>query len=78
MRAPSPLPGLDRLIAICQQHSLALKLSPPLASVPWTGELVLGEPFDPQLAAVYARLGSAEFGPLALYGPHSGDQGLLP
>jgi hypothetical protein len=78
MLAPSALPGLDRLIAVCQQHSLVLKLSTPLASAPWAGELVLGDPFDPQLAAVYARLGSAEFGPLALYGPHSGEQGLIP
>jgi hypothetical protein len=78
MLSPSPLPGLDRLIAVCQQHSLALKLSSPVASAPWAGELVLGEPVDPQLAAVYARLGSAEFGPLALYGPHSGEQGLIP
>ncbi len=78
MSSSSTLPGLDRLIAVCQQHSLPLKLSPPLASAPKAGELVFGEPFDPQLAAVYQRLGSAEFGPLALYGPHPGEQGLLP
>ena len=74
----SHLPGLDRLISVCQQHSLALKLSPPLASVPKDGELVLGEPFEPQLAAVYQRMGSAELGSLTLYGPHSGEQGLIP
>jgi hypothetical protein len=77
MPASSPLPGLDRLIVVCQQHSLPLELSSPLPSAPRPGELVLGEPFDPQLAAAYQRLGAAEFGPLTLYGPHSGEQGLL-
>lgn len=74
----SPLSGLDRLIAVCQQHSLPLELSPPLPSAPKPGELVLGEPFDLQLAAAYQRLGAAELGPLTLYGPHSEEQGLLP
>src|SRR5688572_5920492 len=78
MPTSSHLPGLDWLIAVCQQHSLPLELSPPLASAPKAGELVLGEPFDPQLVAAYQRMGSAEFGPLTLYGPHSGEQGLIP
>jgi hypothetical protein len=78
MPAPSTLPGLDRLIAVCQQHSLPLELFPPLASAPRPGELVLGEPFDPQLAAAYQHLGAAEFGPLTLFGPHSGEGGLIP
>lgn len=78
MPVSSNLPGLDRLIAVCQQHSLPLELSPPLASVPQPGELVFGEPFDPQLAATYQRLGFAEFGPLTLFGPDSGEKGLIP
>jgi hypothetical protein len=78
MPATSNLSGLDRLIAVCQQHSLPLELSPPLPSAPKPGELVFGEPFDPQLAAVYARLGSAELGPLTLFGPHSGERSLIP
>ncbi len=77
MPSSSALPGLDRLIAVCQQHSLPLELSPPLASAPRAGDRVFGEPFDPQLAAVYQRLGPSEFGPLTFYGPHSGEQGLL-
>jgi hypothetical protein len=77
MPATSNLPGLDRLIAVCQQHSLPLKLSPPLASAPRLGELVFGEPFDPQLAATYQRLGPAELGELTLLGPHSGERGLI-
>ena len=78
MPAPSNLPGLDRLIAVCQQHSLPLELSPSLALAPRAGEPVLGEPFDPQLAEAYQRLGAAELGPLTLFGPHSGEEGLIP
>lgn len=77
MPASPYLPGLDRFIAICRQHSLTLELSPPLASVPSPGELILGEPFDPQLAAIYQRLGSADLGPLTLYAPHFEEGGLL-
>lgn len=78
MPAISNLPGLDRLIAVCQQHSLPLELSPPLASAPKPGELVFGEPFDPQLAAAYQRLGAAELGLLTLFSPDSGERGLIP
>ncbi len=78
MPATSDLPGLDRLIAVCQQHSVPWELAPPLASAPRPGEFVLGEPFDPHLAAAHQRLGAAEFGPLTLYAPHSGEQGLIP
>jgi hypothetical protein len=78
MPVSSNLPGLDRLIAVCQQHLLPLELSPPLASGPQPGELVFGEPFDPQLVATYQRLGFAELGPLTLFGPDSGEKGLIP
>jgi hypothetical protein len=83
MTLGSPLPGLDRLIAVCQRRSLPVKLSPPLASPPHPGESVLGEPLDPQLAALYQRLGAAEFerpaefSGLALYGPSSDEEGLF-
>ena len=73
-----PLPGLDRLITICQRHSLLLELSPPQASAPQAGQLVLGEPFDPQLAAVYQRLGAATFGPFTLHGPGQDEKDLIP
>jgi hypothetical protein len=72
------LPGLDRLIEICQRHSLRLKLSPPLTPIPKQGEVLLGATLDPQLAAVYQRLGTAEFGDLALYGLMPDDGGLVP
>jgi hypothetical protein len=83
------LPGLDRLIAVCQRHSLPMTLSPPLASAPQWGEPIFGEPLDPQLAALYQYLGAAEFGQLpefsgpitfsglALYGPGSDEEGLI-
>jgi len=73
-----PLPGLNRLITVCRQHSLALELSPPRASAPQAGQLVLGEPFDPQLAAVYQRLGAATFGPFTLHGPGPDENDLIP
>lgn len=78
MPASSALPGLDRLIATCQQRSIPLKLSPPVDLAPKPGERVLGEPFDPQLAATYQRMGASELGPLTLYGLGSGREGLLP
>jgi hypothetical protein len=78
MPAIHSLPGLDQLIATCQGRALALKLSPPLASAPEAGESVYGEPFDPLLAAVYQRVGAAEFGPFTLYGPGPEREGLIP
>jgi hypothetical protein len=72
------LPGLNRLIEICQRHSLRLKRSPPVTSAPQQGEVLLGAPLDPQLAAVYRRLSAAEFGELALYEPTPDEGGLIP
>jgi hypothetical protein len=63
------MPGLDRLIAVCQRHSLPLRLDSALPFTPASGESSLGEPLDPQLAATYQRLGGAEFGPLTLFRP---------
>jgi hypothetical protein len=76
MPPDSSLPGLDRLITVCERHALPMKLSPPLTSAPQLGERVFGEPLDPQLAAVYRRLGAAEFGEFALYAPNSDEEGL--
>jgi len=72
------LPDLDRLISLCQRHALPLKLSPPIASAPKAGEAIFGEPFDPQLAALYERFGGAEWGPISLYRPDSEWDGLIP
>ena len=77
MHTEANIPGLDRLISVCQRHALPLKLSPPYSLPPTRGESVLGAPVDPQLAAVYRRLGASEFGELALYGPTPGEDGLI-
>lgn len=78
MATQVPLPDLDRLISVCQKHTLPVELSPPIASVPKLGEAVLGEPFDPQLAAIYQRVGGASFGPISLYRPDLEWNGLVP
>lgn len=62
MNADIPLPGLDRLMEVYRKHGLPLKILPPGRTPPSAGELVAGHPFDPVLAAVYRRLGGADFG----------------
>ncbi|WNG43020.1 hypothetical protein F0U60_02130 [Archangium minus] len=62
MNAEIPLPGLDRLIEVYRKHGLPMKIWPPGRTPPLAGELVAGHPFDPVLAAVYRRLGRADFG----------------
>lgn len=78
MAPHAPLSGLDRLISVCQQHALPLKLASPMASAPKQGEDTFGEPFDPQLAIVYQFLGGAELGPISIYRPDSEWNGLIP
>lgn len=63
----SSLLGLDRLISVCQRHSLPVKLNTPSASTLPLEEPIFGEPFDPQLAAMYQRLGGGELGLLSFY-----------
>jgi hypothetical protein len=70
------LPGLDRLITVCKRHALPMQFSPPLASAPRQGDMIFGESLDPQLAAVYQRLGAAEFSEFALHAPSSDEEGL--
>jgi hypothetical protein len=55
------LPGLDRLIEVCRQLNLLLKTSPPGRTSLKDGMRMESLPFDPMLAAVYARFGSAAF-----------------
>ncbi len=73
-----PLPGLDRLVSVCEDLSLPLRLDPPLASAPAPGASILGQPLDDQLAAVYQRFGGGELGPLLLYRPGSDWVDLIP
>ena len=61
MTSSVELPGLERLIDLCHRQKLGLKTLPPRQTPPRVGTLVEGLPFDPILAAVYARLGYAAF-----------------
>jgi hypothetical protein len=58
---PIPLPGLERLLEVCQRLNLGLETSPPAREPLRAGSLLEGVPFDPVLASVYARLGHAVF-----------------
>jgi hypothetical protein len=55
------LPGLERLMEVCQRLKLGLETSPPAREPLKAGSLLEGVPFDPVLASVYARLGHASF-----------------
>jgi hypothetical protein len=55
------LPGLDRLMEVCQRLNLGLETSPPAREPPKAVSFLKGVPFDPMLASVYARLGHAFF-----------------
>ncbi|HYO57802.1 hypothetical protein [Archangium sp.] len=55
------LPGLERLLEVCQRLNLGLKTAPPAREPLKAGSLLEGVPFDPILASVYARLGHAAF-----------------
>jgi hypothetical protein len=55
------LPGLERLLEVCQRLNLGLETSPPAREPLRAGSMMEGLPFDPILASVYARLGHATF-----------------
>lgn len=55
------LPGLERLMEVCQRLHLGLETSPPAREPLKAGGILEGVPFDPILASVYARLGHAVF-----------------
>ncbi len=57
------LPGLERMIEVCQRLNLSLEILPPARDPLKAGELLEGLPFDSVLATVYTRLGYAAFGP---------------
>jgi len=70
------LPGLERLMEVCQRLGLRLTTSPPRSSPFKAGTRIAGLPLDPMLAAVYSRLGYAAFATdvagIVLY--HSNDE----
>ncbi len=55
------LPGLERLMEVCQRLNLRLETLPPAREPLKAGSLLEGLPFDPVLASVYARVGLARF-----------------
>jgi hypothetical protein len=61
MEDPMVLPGLERLLNVCQRLNLGLETSPPDREPLTAGSLLEGLPFDPVLASVYTRLGHAAF-----------------
>jgi hypothetical protein len=61
MKESVDLPGLERLMAVCQRLKLELETLPPAREPLKAGSLVAGLPFDPVLASVYARVGHAAF-----------------
>jgi hypothetical protein len=61
MKERMALPGLERLLEVCQRLNLGLETSPPAREPLEAGSLLEGVPFDPVLASVYARLGHAAF-----------------
>jgi hypothetical protein len=52
-----PMPGLDRLLAICEKYPVRAKMRKPWGGAPTAGTILLGRPMDPMLAAFYSRLG---------------------
>lgn len=61
--ATHSLPGLKRLLDICQEHGVAVSSLPPGKTTPKAGSLFMGQPFDPLLAAAFERLGELMQGP---------------
>ncbi len=61
MEEPMVLPGLERLLDVCQRFNLGLETSLPARESLKAGSSLVGLPFDPVLASVYARLGHAAF-----------------
>jgi hypothetical protein len=62
MSQAHPLPGLERLMAVCQKNGIPMDAQPPARAPPRAGERMCGLPFDPLLAAVYARSARVAFG----------------
>ncbi len=58
---PMELPGLERLLDVCQRLDLGLEISPPAREPLKVGSLLEGVPFDPMLASVYTRMGQGVF-----------------
>jgi len=69
------LPGFERLTGVLSEFDVPPLLKPVFPHAPKAGELVLGSPFDPQLATLYSLTDGGELGDLLLFcfgkDPHS-------
>jgi hypothetical protein len=52
-----PMPGLERLLVVCEKYPVRAHIRKPWGGAPSAGTLLLGRPVDPMLAAFYSRLG---------------------
>jgi hypothetical protein len=57
MNPTSPLPGLDRLLTVCRTHELLAEEEPPTRGSPALGATIAGQPCEPLLPTVHARIG---------------------
>jgi len=64
---PKFLPGLERLTGVLSQFDIPPRLKPAFPHAPRAGELVLGSPFDPQLATLYSCTDGGRVGDLRLF-----------
>jgi len=51
------MPGLERLLAVCEKYLVQARIRKPWGGAPAADKLLLGRSFDPMLAAFYSRLG---------------------
>jgi hypothetical protein len=52
-----PMPGLERLLVVCEKYPVQARIRKPWGGAPAAGTLLLGRSLDPMLAAFYSRLG---------------------
>jgi hypothetical protein len=57
MQSETALPGFERLLEVCRSRAHPLKQEPPLPPEHPVAASVAGQPMDPQLAALHARVG---------------------
>ena len=71
-----PLPGLKLLLDALESHGISASLDPPVPFAFRAGEVVLGKPFDPILAKLYAFCDGGKIGDLRLFGMSTPEGGL--
>lgn len=63
----TPIRSFHRLVEVCQKNALPVDCLAPKAPPIAAGELFLGQPFDPLLAALYAQTDGAMLGDLQIF-----------